>query len=172
MTERPPIIVLGANHTGTRVFVEILEALGSDPGQINNQWREEESFLALHQDLIGQISDRTWRDTRLDLRFVESFTDDGRFLGYIRTWLAGHLDQSFPSHHTRAWHWKCPTAVMFLPSWVQIFPDAYYVHVERSPLDVARSLVRRREFIRFSDAERFYTLMNDRILREVWERAI
>lgn len=162
MSERPPIIVLGANHTGTRVLVEILRTLGSAAGRIENEWLEDETFLDIHRRLIGQVGGG-WTRTIFDMRFVESYRDDGRMVPEIRDWLAGSLSASFPDR-TMPWHWKCPTSIMFLPSWLEIYPDALFVHVERDPAEVARSLVRRRQFLSLRRAGAFYEAMNRRVI--------
>jgi hypothetical protein len=161
--ERPPIVVLGANHAGTRLVVDILTALGSQPGRVGNEWREDETFLDLHRWLIGRVGGRDWTETIFDLRFIRRFRDDRHLVPAIRQRLAATLDASFPDR-TRPWHWKCPTAVLFLPSWLAIYPDACFVHIERRPEDVALSLVRRRQFLRFERALAFYDEMNGRVL--------
>ncbi len=164
MNERPPIIVLGANHSGTRVVVDILRACGSDGGRIDNEWLENRTFLDIHRRLIDGVSTKGWTGTVFDMEFVRGFRDDGRWVPDIRDWLERSLADGFPDRASKPWHWKCPTAIMFLPSWLEIYPDALYVHIERNPDEVARSLVRRRQFIGFGRAQAFYHAMNQRIL--------
>lgn len=163
MNERPPIVVLGANHAGTRLVVDILRTLGSAAGRIDNEWLEDETFLEIHRRLIGRVAGKGWTDTIFDMEFVQSYRDDARLVPEMRDWLAQSLSDSFPDR-TAPWHWKCPTAVMFLPSWTEIFPEALFVHIERDSTEVARSLVRRRQFLGFSRAAAFYEAMNRRIL--------
>ena len=43
-------------------------------------------------------------------------------------------------------------------------PDALFVHIERDSTEVARSLVRRRQFLGFGRATAFHEAMNRRIL--------
>jgi hypothetical protein len=164
MSERPPIVVLGANHAGTRLLVDILRILGSNAGRIDNAWLEDETFLEIHRRLIGRVSQKSWTETIFDMEFVRSYRDDGRWVPNIHTWLTQGLDDSFPQRRTSAWHWKCPTAVMFLRSWLEIYPSALFIHLERDPEAVARSLVRRRQFLRFGEAAEFYDAMNQRVL--------
>ncbi len=164
MNERPPIIVLGANHSGTRVVVDILRACGSDGGRIDNEWLEDQTFLDIHRRLVERVSPKGWTGTVFDMEFVRDFRDDRRWVPDIRHWLEQSLADGFPDRVSRPWHWKSPTAVMFLPSWLEIYPDALYVHIERNPDEVARSLVRRRQFIGFGRARAFYVAMNRRIL--------
>lgn len=163
MSERPPIIVLGANHSGTRLLVDILRTLGSAAGRIDNEWLEDETFLNIHRRLIDRVAGKGWTDTIFDMEFVGGYRDDARLVPEIREWLAQSLSDSFPDR-SGPWHWKCPTAVMFLPSWMEIFPDALFVHIERDAAEVARSLVRRRQFLGFGRATAFYAAMNQRIV--------
>lgn len=163
MSERPPIVVLGANHAGTRLLVEILRILGSNAGRIDNEWLEDRTFLDIHRRLITRVTGKPWADSIFDMAFVEKHRDDASLVPEIREWLAGSLSESFPDR-TSPWHWKCPTAVMFLPSWVEIYPDALFVHIERDSAEVARSLVRRRQFMGLGRAAAFYETMNRRVL--------
>ena len=162
MSERPPIIVLGANHAGTRLLVEILRTLGSHAGRIDNEWLEDETFLDIHRRLIGGVTGKGWTEAIFDIAFVERYHDDRRMVPEIRQWLAGSLSSSFPDRSS-PWHWKCPTSVMFLPSWLEIYPDALFVHIVRDSHEVARSLVRRRQFLGFGRATAFYEAMNRRV---------
>lgn len=163
MTERPPIIVLGANHAGTRLVVEVLRTLGSAAGRIDNEWLEGETFLDVHRRLIGHVTGKEWTQAIFDIDFVRTFRDDARLVPEMRDWLARSLADSFPDRGG-PWHWKCPTAVMFLPSWTRIYPDALFVHIERDAKEVARSLVRRRQFLGFGRAAAFYEAMNRRVI--------
>ncbi|MGE0665629.1 MAG: sulfotransferase [Sphingomonadales bacterium] len=163
MTERPPIIIVGANHSGTRLLVDMLRVLGSAAGRIGNEWLEDEGFLEIHRRLIGKVTGKRWTEAIFDLRFVREYRDEGLYVAEIKTWLEDTLPPSFPDR-TRPWHWKCPTTALFLQSWIEIYPDALYVHLERDPLEVARSLVRRRQFLGFGRAAAFCEAMNQRVL--------
>ena len=163
MSERPPVIILGANHAGTRLVVDVLRTLGSRAGRTGNEWLEDEVFLDIHRRLVARVTKKHWTQAIFDMAFVERFRDDASLVPEIRDWLAQSLADSFPDR-SLPWHWKCPTAVMFLPSWLEIYPDALFVHIERDPRDVARSLVRRRQFLRFGRAAAFYEAMNRRVI--------
>ena len=52
-------IVLGANHSGTRLVVQILKAVGNDAGSLDSAWHEEEGFLSRRKDLIYRVGERT-----------------------------------------------------------------------------------------------------------------
>ena len=164
LSVRPPIIVLGANHSGTRLLVDILTALGSYPGDVENVWREEASFLRLHKEMIHQVTGAGWDEAIFDPDFVEEFRDDGRFVPMMTDHVMRYIEERRPATKDGAWHWKCPTSLLFLPSWLEVFPDATYVHVERDPIEVASSFLRRREVRGLADGERLYQAMNERAL--------
>ncbi len=166
LPDTPPIIVLGANHAGTRLVVDILQAMGSDAGHIDNVWREESDFLALHRQLINEVSDAGWDATIFDSDFLAAFEDDRRFVARIETWRQGDAGSGFDVDSV-AWHWKCPTAILFLPTWLQVFPDARFIHVQRDAVDVAASLLRRREVPTIAAGVRLDEIMNERVETQV-----
>ena len=76
---KQPLIIEGVNHSGTRLFVDILSKLGSYSGDVKNHWRENKFFLGLHRNLIGKISDKGWTKTILDCDFIEAHQDNFEF---------------------------------------------------------------------------------------------
>jgi hypothetical protein len=163
LTATSPIVVLGANHSGTRLLVDIVTALGSEPGDVDNPWRENTLFLELHRELIARVSSREWDRAIFDTRFLERMHDTGEAVPFMRRYLERNLEAAFPNRGSQAWHWKCPTAILFLPSWLEIYPDAYYVHLRRRDRDVAHSLLRRRTLHHPARALRFNRLMNEKV---------
>jgi hypothetical protein len=162
---RRPIVVLGVNHSGTRVVVDILTALGSDSGNCDNQWRENTFFLDIHRELIGAANEQDWTGKIFDLGFVDGLAPDLEKRNAIRRKIHDGLKQAYPHHEAAPWHWKCPTSALFMDFWLETYPDAWYVHIVRDPLDVAQSLISRRQFYTISAARRFYDLMEARIAR-------
>jgi hypothetical protein len=172
MFERTPIIVLGVNHSGTRLVVEILSRLGSDGGACDNLWRENKLFLAIHRELIAKVSDRGWDATIFDWRFIAAYDDDGRYVDLVTRRLAADLPHSYNAFPCRPWHWKCPTSVLFLRTWQTLYPQAYYVHVVRDPYAVARSFLRRRQLANPADALRLGAVVNRRIEAHAFARYV
>lgn len=160
-----PIIVLGANHSGTRVLVEILSALGSDGGDYDNQWRENKFFLTLHQQMVDMSSERDWSGKIFGLDFVKDIKLEEDKKAAVRELIRRDLGQAYPMHESRPWHWKCPTSALFMDFWLETYPDAYYIHISRDPLDVAQSLISRRQFYTVRSALKFHELMEAKLAR-------
>ena len=139
---RKPIIVLGLNHSGTRVLVDILTILGSNPGDVSNSWRENILFLNIHKKLISKISDRGWDKTIFDPDFINHFIDKKIYTDYIENILDKSLKNHYENFQSTAWHWKCPTSSIFLNTWGEIFPDAYYIIIKRSKRENVISLIK------------------------------
>jgi hypothetical protein len=162
--EGRPIIVLGVGHSGTRVVVDILGVLGSDGGDCVNQWRENEFFLELHRDLLNVLTQEEWTQEifRLDTYFNYSAPEEN--MNIVRNKLSRRLHEAYPGYQRAPWHWKCPTSALFMEFWMDVFPEAYYVHIVRDPLDVAGSLLRRKQFPTIRMALLFFNAMEDLII--------
>ena len=159
-----PIIIEGVNHSGTRLLVDILSCFGSDGGDYNNEWNENKFFLKLHNNLIEKISNKGWTDTILNINFIDKYQDNCEFENYLKKELEINLLNEFPKLKDKPWHWKCPTSALFEPTWVNIFPDGWYIINQREPEKIARAFLRRRASIPFNDGIKFYKIMEDKIL--------
>jgi len=160
-----PIIVLGANHSGTRVLVEILSALGSDGGDYDNQWRENKFFLKLHQQMVNMSSERDWSKKIFGLDFANDINLEEDKKAVVRELIRRDLGQAYLTHESRPWHWKCPTSALFVDFWLATYPEAYYIHISRDPFDVAQSLISRRQFYTVRSALKFHELMEVKLAR-------
>lgn len=162
---RKPIIVLGVNHSGTRAVVDILSVLGSDGGDCDNQWRENKFFLNIHNELLGAVDGLDWTKKIFGLKHISSVELSGAKKDAIQRTIEQGLSGAYSSYVTNPWHWKCPTSALFLDFWMEMYPNAYYVHIVRDPLDVAQSLISRRQFYTIRSARRFYDLMEERLAK-------
>lgn len=160
---RRPIIVEGVGHSGTRVVVQILSALGSDGGDCNNLFKENKFFLNIHESLIAKVSNRGWAETILNLMFIKEFHDDLRYRDFICSLLESELLNHYPNATTSPWHWKCPASALFEKTWVEIFPEAYYIHVVRNPVDCAESYLKRGQLHSMKEGIEYYRIMHERI---------
>lgn len=158
-----PIIILGANHSGTRMVVEILEKLGSDAGLSNNIWRENELFLKIHKELVEKITGKPWGQVIFNLSFIKNFRDEGQYADFMKEKIKSEIKNYYHNFPFSPWHWKCPTSLLFIKSWLRVYPNAYYVHIFRDPYSVAESLLLRRQFLNPFSALRFTYLMNSKI---------
>lgn len=75
------------------------------------------------------------------------------------------LASAYPFYREKPWHWKYPTSALFIDFWMKVYPEAYYVHIVRNPLDVAGSLMTRKQVFSIRTAEKFYYAMEERIAR-------
>jgi hypothetical protein len=139
--------------------------LGSEGGDCANQWRENVFFLSLHREMIGAATDTDWTRKVFDIDFISRVALDDRARSHVNGRLDRELLQAYPSHQSKPWHWKCPTATLFLDFWLDVFPDAWLVHITRDPLDVAKSLMSRRQCYTIRSALAFYEEMESRIQR-------
>lgn len=160
-----PIIVLGVNHSGTRVVVDILAALGSDGGDCDNTWKENKFFLNIHRALMGAHDGDDWTRKIFDLGYIAGLCPDDAKKQAIYKRLHDGLNGAYPQHASRPWHWKCPTSAFFVDFWLETYPEAFYVHIVRDPLDVAQSLISRRQFYSIRTAQRFYDLMESQLAK-------
>jgi hypothetical protein len=158
-----PIIILGVNHSGTRVLVEILNRLGSNGGNFNNEWKENKFFLKLHKYMIRNSCDLPWAQAIFKLPFNNSFRDDLRFLNYLKDEIEKSLSKEFTNYESHLWHWKCPTSILFLNTWNKLFPNAYYINISRNDYDVAKSLLIRKQFYSINRALQFVNLLKEKV---------
>lgn len=160
-----PIIVLGVNHSGTRVVVDILTALGSDGGDCDNPWRENKFFLDIHRALMGARDGEDWTRKIFNLGYIAGLRPADATKLALHKKLYDGLSNAYPQHASRPWHWKCPTSALFIDFWLETYPEAFYVHIVRDSLDVAQSLISRRQFYTIRAARRFYDTMEAQLAK-------
>ena len=160
---KTPIIVKGINHSGTRAVVKILEILGSDPGKIDNEWKENTFFLELHKELIKKISTMDWTETIFNNDFlINGYDDNLKYLSFINRKLKKIIN-FYKNPHNEIWHWKCPSSAIFENTWANIYPNAYNIIIERDHRKIARSLMRDGLIDEYKEALKFCSLMNEKI---------
>lgn len=154
----PPVIVIGMHRSGTSMITRLLDKLGLFMGKKVDKNHEALFFFDLNEWLLS-ICGATWdhpepirsflEDSEaraLARKHVESLCKTPnlvRYLGwrrYITTKGIQGLD--FP------WGWKDPRNTFTLPFWLDLFPKAKVIHVERNGIDVAHSLQTRSEKLR------------------------
>lgn len=161
----PPVLIIGMHRSGTSVVARALAELGLDLGahadrlrpwrpqrtqREYNQNKEAALFLQLNRwafRLAGAAWDRplpvrdlaAYPEARAlvteHFRFVLRSPRAISFLG-----LRDYLRYRTPARLDRPWGWKDPRTTFALPLWLDLFPDARVLHVERDARDVAASL--------------------------------
>lgn len=144
-----PVIVIGMHRSGTSLVSRMLDDAGLFVGRDLQADHESEFFIRLNQFALrtaGAIWTQPW--PIMDL----VGHDEGRRLvtDYWRRSLAGPrvakylgpkgLAPGALARQSRPWGWKDPRNSLTLPLWLDLFPEARVVQVDRHGLDVARSL--------------------------------
>lgn len=150
-----PIIIIGMHRSGTSFLSGMLEAAGVWIGDDNGELNESKFFLGLNEDMLAQaggsweypqpikhlLNDQSLRVLKVDyLRKLMQSKAIKEFLGSRQYRKEKNLyAMSSP------WGWKDPRNTYTLPIWLDLFPRAKIIHITRHGVDVANSLVARRE---------------------------
>ena len=137
-----PIIVLGAERSGTSVVAEMIYRWGAYAGEPGKLHEADEDcprgyweYLPLW-DLLADLgefaSGATWWDPYFQERMKEKASDP-RYKKKALV-LLGEMRKE-----GRPWFWKDPALCHFLPFWKQFWGDPLYVVTIRNPLDTAVS---------------------------------
>lgn len=137
-----PIIVIGAERSGTSVVTDMIHRWGAFAGppeklapanehNPRGQWEFEPLW-----DLLAEIGDfahgANWWSESFQSR-VATKLDDPALVAKARALMA-EMDEG-----GRPWVWKDPAFCHFLPFWQGIWGNVVYVVTVRHPFDVARS---------------------------------
>ena len=154
-----PIIVIGMHRSGTTMVVRALEKLGVFMGSDQEHNSESKFFIKLNEWVMRQASS-SW-DRPLPLEFVRK---DECVKGLINKYLKFYLRSprklayqglKIVSRENSSWGWKDPRNTFTIPFWLDIYPDAKILIVERNGLDVSTSLVKRRAKYLVTASDRF-----------------
>ncbi|MDA3878362.1 MAG: sulfotransferase [Halothiobacillus sp.] len=147
-----PVIFIGMHRSGTSLLGRLLEQMGLFVGKKKDENNEALFFLELNTWLMAQCGARWDNPEQLDYLWTseaepvftasKNYASDlmsspraARYLGMKR-----YLSQrSIPAQIT-PWGWKDPRNTFTLPFWLDLFPDARVVFIERHGVDVAESL--------------------------------
>ena len=140
-SESHPIIVLGAERSGTSVVAEMVHKWGAYAGPPEKLHEADAhaprgywEFLPLW-DLLAELGNfetgATWWDRDFQQRTKKKATDS--VFRKKATGLVAEMDKGGP------WFWKDPALSHFLPFWKQIWGTAIYIITVRNPLDTAVS---------------------------------
>jgi sulfotransferase family protein len=151
---RPPVIVIGAHRSGTTATARALKLLGLQIGQHLDSHDEVRELQKLHETCLRGLG-AAWHTPQPFLASIA--TQPGK--QSVAKYLKQHLDPKLSVFGYRAgltgwwlkrrlrsgepWGWKEPRTTLFATSWLELFPDARFLHIVRNPLAVAASIQRR-----------------------------
>ncbi len=152
---RAPVLIVGAHRSGTTATARALELLGLQIGQHLDSHREPYGLQRVHEDYLRRVG-AAWYEPEPFLGLIK--TPEGR--RSCRDYLSKYVRENFAKifgyrnnlkglwlkmrlKHGAPWGWKEPRTTLFLPAWLEVFPDARVIHVIRDPLTAAASIQRR-----------------------------
>jgi hypothetical protein len=150
----PPVLIIGAHRSGTTATARALSLLGLQIGQRLDSHDEPRQLQRLHENYLRQIG-AAWHNPRPLLASLATSKGKQTCVEYLRDHLNHSLfvfgyDKSLTGwwmkRRLRAgarWGWKEPRSTLFAPCWLEIFPEARFLHVVRNPLAVATSIQKR-----------------------------
>ncbi len=149
----PPIIIIGMHRSGTSLISGMLERLGLFMGRHKDANSEAVFFQSLNRWVL-RIAGATWdQPDSLDLilgseqyrELVLAHLRRHLLSGEIRRYLGWRKWMRYGklAHLNFSWGWKDPRNTYTLPLWLEFFPNAKIIHVQRNGIDVAESLRKR-----------------------------
>ncbi len=139
-TPGPPVLIVGMHNSGTSILAEIIHDCGIFlcPDMRHHECRYFTHFV--HDDLMLGSQER-WAD--LPMMPVDQVLAMKPQVAELirRYWIADYIRYGYDGKSP--WGLKDPRLCIFLPLYLELFPDAKVVHIHRNPDDVAASLTRR-----------------------------
>lgn len=159
-----PIIVMGMHRSGTSLVARILDDFGVFMGSQLDGNHETAYFRRLNKWVFGQLGSRWDLPPNMEYlflnseiynlvkKYIEGCVTGLNFIRYLglKNYI---LRQSGRSLSFNIWGWKDPRNVYTLPLWLEIFPNAKIIYVQRHGVDVANSLMKRSHHSIHSDLD-------------------
>lgn len=144
-----PVILVGMHRSGTSLIARVLQSLGVDMGSDASHANHESLSFRMRNRLVLTATKADWDHPQ---PFVDTLGDPGwtRALSLLleqtivapRSWLLG-LHEPGAGAGNSAWGWKDPRSSLTWPLWLELYPNARFVRVQRDRRDVIASLVKR-----------------------------
>lgn len=154
-----PLIILGMHRSGTSMTVRLLSDLGIFMGRWLSRDDEAVYFQRLNRiiynsvqadwsnidQLLGFIHDQKFITQQTNM-LKNQITGEKLYLfGYpgLADFFGLKLYRKLDISRLPAWGWKDPRTTLTFPIWLNIFPNAKWLHIIRNGIDVAISIHRR-----------------------------
>lgn len=163
-----PVLIIGMHRSGTTMLARMLDELGLFMGWRVQGDHEATFFLSLNDWLLEQcrcgwdnpgplqwlLDDPPMRAAALE--YLDLSLRSPRVIEYLGP--GRYLRARAPERLPGPWGFKDPRTTFTLPLWLEFFPRARLIHVQRHGVDVAASLSRRHEQIVAARRARFQRL--------------
>lgn len=148
-----PVIILGMHRSGTSMITDVLEACGLFCGWRKDPNQEAWFFLTINDWLLQQCGG-SWESPAA----VQAMLNNVALRELLRDYVAyllrtlrvvsylgprRFLRYGSPVRLTEPWGWKDPRNTFTLPLWLDIFPGARVLNIQRHGVDVVQSLMTR-----------------------------
>ena len=154
-----PLILLGMHRSGTSLVVRLLAELGIYMGSWLSRDAEAVHFQRINRRIYGAAGSKWGQvDSLLEAMQSPSFVqeqtrvaeralfNEKRLPGAkteIERFFGPELWSRIGQGELPAWGWKDPRTTLVFPIWLNLFPNARWLHVLRNGIDVAISVHRR-----------------------------
>lgn len=148
-------MIMGMHRSGTSMLTRLLEKAGLFVGNDLSQYHESYFFYQLNNLLLYQLGGR-WDnppdfdylfkndlELKINLDYFHDMLNSVRFRNYVG--LKHYILNGGFNEIDFNWGWKDPQNTITLPFWLEIFPNAKLIYIERHGVDVAKSLKERND---------------------------
>jgi len=151
-----PVIIIGMHRSGTSLVAKLLEKAGIFMGVIKDHNYEAMHFLSLNQQTLFKAGG-DWTDPLVPEELYWSRLP-AEVLYFEHFKAVTKMQQLQLKVCPKSWGWKDPRNTFTLPMWLDMFPSAKILKVERNTEAVLKSLQTRNN----TKGEVFDERLNDR----------
>lgn len=153
-----PLIIMGMHRSGTSLTVRLLRNLGIFMGSRLSRDAEAIYFQKINRRIYHTVGSK-WSNVRAiwDAMYSRIFIQEqtevvlktlfpSTFLSYkpgIAAYFGEEIWRTIVKGEMVYWGWKDPRTSFTFPIWINVFPQARFLHIIRNGIDVAISTHRR-----------------------------
>lgn len=138
----PPVLITGMHNSGTSILTEIVHKCGVFMGKSMDHF-ESHFFSMFINDQIIMGGGSNWAKTPIMSQDeVKSYINTaGEFAK--NNWIVEYVQNGYDG--VSKWGFKDPRICVLMPLYVEVFPDAKLIFIDRNTEDIALSLSRKRK---------------------------